>query len=172
MPQAIAILEVDGPHFTIRLFENLLRVDLKGSLRNEIEEALENKPILKETVGRILSIFVPLHVHLCDIDAVRVLQTGKLKVVLSHSRDTVIPLEPKDAEKLCDKLNELIPIAKKEEWERINRKRALMLKRAREHRRVKRGPSAYTTMPWYFPTEQVDNVPKLQPKKRRKRRMQ
>lgn len=60
MPEAIAILEVDGPHFTVRLYENLLRVDLKGSLKNEIEEALENKPILKETIGNILSTFAPL----------------------------------------------------------------------------------------------------------------
>ena len=34
-----AILEVDGPHFTVRLYENLLKIDLKGSLKNEIEEA-------------------------------------------------------------------------------------------------------------------------------------
>lgn len=171
MPKAIAILEVDNPHFTVRLFENLLRVDLKGSLRNEVQEALENKPILKETVGKILGIFAPLHIRLSDIDSVRVIQTGKIKIVLSHRRNIVIPLEPEDAERLSDKLNELIPKAKKEEWERIIRKRTLMRKRAREHARVKRGPSSYTTMPWYFPTEQIDNVPKLKYKKKRKRRM-
>jgi hypothetical protein len=171
MSKAIAILEVDNPHFTVRLFENLLRVDLKGSLRNEVQEALENKPILKETVGKILGIFAPLHIRLSDIDSVQVIQTGKIKIVLSHRRNIVIPLELKDAERLSDKLNELIPKAKREEWERIIRKRTLMRKRARQHARVKRGPSSYTTMPWYFPTEQIDNVPKLKHKKKRKRRM-
>lgn len=168
MPEAIAILEVDDPHFTVRLFENLLRVDLKGSLRNEIQEALENKPILKETVGKILGVFAPLHVRLSDIDSVHVVQTGKLRIVLSHRRDIVIPLELKNAQRLCDKLNELIPKAKKEEWERIIRKRTLTLKKAREHVRAKRRPSAYTTMPWYFPTEQINNVPKLKSKKKRR----
>lgn len=168
MPETIAILEVDDPHFTVRLFENLLRVDLKGSLRNEIQEALENKPILKETVGKILGVFAPLHVRLSDINSVRVVQTGKLKIVLLHHRDIVIPLELKNAQRLCDKLNELIPKAKKEEWERIIRKRTLKLKKAREHTRTKRRPSAYSTMPWYFPTEQVDNVPKLKSKKKKR----
>jgi hypothetical protein len=47
MPEVIPVLEVDRPHFTIRLYENLLKTDLKGSFKNEIEEALENKPVLK-----------------------------------------------------------------------------------------------------------------------------
>jgi hypothetical protein len=29
-------------------------------------------------------------------------------------------------------------------------------------------PSSYSTMPYYFPTEQVDNVGKLRPKRKRK----
>ena len=58
MPEAIAVLEVDNPHFTVRLYENLLKIDLKGSFKNEIEEALENKPILKETFGSVLGIFI------------------------------------------------------------------------------------------------------------------
>jgi hypothetical protein len=29
-------------------------------------------------------------------------------------------------------------------------------------------PSSYDTMPYYFPTEQVDNVGKLKPKRKRK----
>jgi hypothetical protein len=173
MPEATAILEVDGPHCTVRLYENLLKVDLKGSLKNKIEEALENKPILKETIGGILSIFVPLHMRLSDIDSAHVDKTGKLKIDLPHHRNILIPLERKDAQRLVDKLNELIPRAKKQELERIIRKRALMLKkRARKHGRAKRvPPSSYITMPYRFPTEQVDNVPKLQPRKKRKRRV-
>ena len=70
MPEAIPVLEVDRLHFTIRLYENLLKIDLKGSFKNEIEEALENKPVLKETIGSVLSVFVPLHIRLSDIDSV------------------------------------------------------------------------------------------------------
>jgi hypothetical protein len=29
-------------------------------------------------------------------------------------------------------------------------------------------PSSYDTMPYYFPTEQVDNVSRLKPKRKRK----
>jgi hypothetical protein len=31
-------------------------------------------------------------------------------------------------------------------------------------------PSSYITMPYYFPTEQVDIVKKIKPKKRRKKK--
>jgi hypothetical protein len=170
MPEATAILEVDGPHCTVRLYEKLLKADLMGSLKNEIEEALENKPILAETIGGVLSIFVPLHIRLSDINSANVDETGKLKIDLPHRRNILIPLERKDAQRLVDKLNELVTNAKKQEVERITRKRAPMLKRrARKHARAKRvPPSSYITMPYRFPTEQVDNVPKLQPRKKRK----
>jgi hypothetical protein len=111
MPEAIPVLEVDRPHFTIRLYENLLKIDLKGSVKNEIEEALENKPVLKETIGSVLSVFVPLHIRLSDIDSVHMEETGKVKINLQLHRNIVIPLERKDAERLVDKLNELIPKA-------------------------------------------------------------
>jgi hypothetical protein len=171
MRQATAILEFETPHFTAKLDENLLKIDLRGSLKNEIEEALENKPILKETIGSILSIFVPLHVRLSDVDSVQVDEKGKLKIDLPHHRNMLIPLEREDSQKLADKLNELIPKARKKELERTIRKRTLMLQeRAKKHARHKGvPPSSYVTMPWYFPTEQVDNVGKLRPRKRRKR---
>ena len=35
-------------------------------------------------------------------------------------------------------------------------------------KRKKIRPSSYDTMPWYFPTEQVDTVRKLKGKKRKK----
>ena len=54
MPKTIAVLEVEDPHFTIKLSNNLLKIDLKGSVKNELEEALENKPVMKETIGRML----------------------------------------------------------------------------------------------------------------------
>lgn len=166
MPKVIPVLEIDSPHFTVRLYENLLRIDLKGSFKNDIEEALENKPILKKTLGGILGIFVPLHVHLSDIDGVHMDETGKVKLRLPLHRDIVIPLERKDAQILVEKLNKMIPAAKRRNWERIIKNRARELKRKSK----KRGPSSYVTMPWYYPTEQVDIVKKLNLKKKKRKK--
>jgi len=167
MPEAIAVLEVENPHFIIRLYENLLRIDLKGSFKNEIEEALENKPILKETIGGILGIIVPLHIRLSDVNSVHMDETGKIRISLPHHRNIVIPLEREDAEKLVNKLNQLIPKAKT--WkikERIIRNRARRSKRKSKNV----PPSSYVTVPYYFPTEQVDIVSKLRPRKKKKKK--
>jgi hypothetical protein len=93
MQKAILILKVENPHFTIKLYENLLRIDLKGSFKNEVEEALENKPFLKETIGGLLGIFVPLHIRLSDIDSVHMDETGKVTINLPYHRHITIPLE-------------------------------------------------------------------------------
>lgn len=125
MSKATLVLEIDKPHFTVKLYENLLNIDLKGGIKNEIEEALENKPILRETIGAILSIFAPLHVRLCDIDSVYAEKTGKVKIVLPHRRDVDIPLELKEAKRLVSKLNQLIPKEKKKELDRVIRENRL-----------------------------------------------
>jgi hypothetical protein len=116
MPGTIKVLKVKNPHFTIILSEDLLKIDLKGSFKNEVEEALEHKPVLKETIGKILGIFVPLHIRINEIDSVDMDDTGKIMVRLPHHRDVVIPLENKEhAEKLVEKLNQLISKAKTEQ---------------------------------------------------------
>jgi hypothetical protein len=115
MPKTVTAVEVEDPYFTITLSNSLLKIDLKGSFKNEVEEALENKPVLKETIGRILGIFVPLHIRVSDIDSVHMNETGKIKVSLSHHRNIVIPFERKeDAEKLVENLNQLISSAEAE----------------------------------------------------------
>jgi len=115
MPKTVTTVEVEDPYFTITLSNSLLKIDLKGSFKNEVEEALENKPVLKETIGRILGIFVPLHIRVSDIDSVHMNETGKIKVSLSHHRNIVIPFERKeDAEKLVENLNQLISKAEAE----------------------------------------------------------
>ena len=86
MPKTTVLLEIEDIHFTIRLQEDLLKIDLKGSFKNEIEDALENKPVLKETIGKVLDIFVPLHIRVSDIDSVHMDETGKINVNLSHHR--------------------------------------------------------------------------------------
>jgi len=164
MPEHLAVFEVKDPHITVRLYENLLKIDLRGSFKNEIEEALENKPILKETLGKILGMFVPLHLRLSDIESVRMDETGKVKVKLPLHRNIVIPLERSDAEKLVQKLNQLIAITKKKNLERIVRARHL------KRRSKKTGVSSYVTVPYYFPTEQVDIVNKLRSRKKRRKK--
>ena len=118
------VFKVEDPHFTIRLYENLLKIDLKGSFKNELEEALENKPVLKETIGRVLGIFVPLHIRVSDLDSVHMDETGKIKVSLSHHRDIMIPFECKeDALALMEKLNQSISRAETEKIQEIKTKR-------------------------------------------------
>ena len=169
MPRTIKVLEVENPHFTIRLYDDLLKIDLKGSLKNEIEEALENKPVLKETIGSILGIFVPLHIRVSEINSVRMDETGKITVSLPHHRNIVIPLERKeDAEKLVEKLNQLISNAKTAKIkERIAIRRA-----KRKLKKKSRGvsPSSYSTVPYYFPTEQADIVDKLRRNRKKQKK--
>ena len=164
--KSTVILEIDKLHFTVRLYEDMLRIDLKGSFKNKVEEAFENKPILKETIGGILSIFAPLHIRLSSIKLVHMDKTGEVKVKLPYHQDVVIPLEPKEAEELVNKLNQLIPKAKRKDWQSILRKRTRHLKR--RSKRVP--PSSYVTLPYYFPAEQVDIVKKLKRKKKRRKK--
>lgn len=168
MPQEVAVLEVENPRLTIRLYENMLRIDLKGSFKNEIEEALENKPVLRETIGSVLGIFAPLHIRLSDIDSVHIDEKGKIKVILPHRRDVVIPLELKDGKRLLEKLNQLIPEAKTRELKERIMKRIGKRKAKKKPRGTP--PSSYVTTPYYFPTEQVDIVDKFGRRKRKRKR--
>jgi hypothetical protein len=122
MSETDSVLEIDHPHFIIRVTNDQLKIDVKGNVKNEIEEALENAPGLRETIGRILSVFVPLHIRLSDIDSVKMEKTGEVKIALPHRRDANIPLQTEEAEKLVSKLNQLIPEAKQREMERITMK--------------------------------------------------
>ena len=169
MPRTIMVLEVEDTHFTIRLYEDLLKIELKGNFKNEIEEALENKPVLKETIGRVLGIFVPLHIPIGDIDSVHMDETGKIKVGLSHHRSIVIPLERKeDAEKLVEKLNELTSKALDAKIKEDIAKKQAERKQKRKSKGV--SPSSYDTVPYYFPTEQVDIVDKFGRKRKKQKK--
>lgn len=168
MPKNTVVLEVEDPHFTIKLYDNLLKIDVKGSFKNEIEEALENKPVLKETVGRMLGLFVPLHIHVGDLDSVHMNEAGKIKVELSHHRSIVIPLESKvDAEKLVEKLNELTSKALDAKIKEDIANRQAKRKLKKKSKGV--SPSSYGTVPYYFPTEQTDIVDKLARKGKKRR---
>ena len=88
---------------------------MKGSFKNEVEEALENKPILKKTIGGILGIFVPLHIRLKDVDSVHTDDTGKVTINLPYRRHITIKLESKHAEEFVNRLNQLKQKAKDRE---------------------------------------------------------
>ena len=150
MPRTVKVLKVGNPHFTIKLSEDLLKIDLKGSFKNKIEEAIENKPVLKDTVGRILGIFVPLHIRVSEIDSVKMNETGKVKINLPYHRNIVIPFEHKEnAQKFVEKINQLIFDSKtakiKEHVEKKQTKRKQKLarekakKKAEEKKYAERG---------------------------------
>jgi hypothetical protein len=131
LSQAKAILEIDGPHFTLRLYENWLRIDLKGNTKNEIVEALENKPVLRQSIGNILDIFAPLHIHLSDIDSVNLDSAGKVKLVLPRHRDVALPLAVNEAKTFVDTLNPLIAKEKENEAQRAIEERKVAARRNR-----------------------------------------
>ena len=140
------VLEIDHPHFIIRVTNELLKIDVKGNVKNEIEEALENDPGLMETIGRILSFFVPLHIRLSDIDSVKMEKTGEVKIALPHHRDAKIPLQTEEAEKLVNKLNQLIPEAKQRDRERkIEEERAREI--AEEEKEIRKEPAQFLESP-------------------------
>lgn len=169
MPGAIIVFEVENPHFTIRLYDDLLKVDLKGSFKNEIEEALENKPVLKETIGNLLGIFVPLHIRLGEINSVNMDETGKIKVSLSYHRNIVIPFERKeDAAKLLEKLNQSISKVRMVKIKEYTAKKRAKRKLKRKQNRS--SPSSYDTVPYYFPTEQADIVDKRLRKRKKQKK--
>jgi hypothetical protein len=114
MSSDVEVLSIDEPNFVVRVYERSLRIDLKGSVKDEIADALENRPVLRESIGNILGVFVPLHVPLSDIDSVQMDEKGKVTIELPRHRDVVIQLQPENAKKLVDKLNQL-DIGKEEE---------------------------------------------------------
>jgi len=131
------VMEIDKPYFAVRLYNDVLQIDLKGSFKNEIEETLENKPFLRITIGSLLGIFVPLHIRLSHIDSARIVNKGKVKLILPYRREVLIPLAPKEAKRLVDNLNALIPVEKGKELERIIREHEPQ-KIVEERRRVER----------------------------------
>jgi hypothetical protein len=106
------VMVIDKPHFVVKLHETLLEVDLKEGVKKELEDVVEAKPILRETLGFLFQTVMPLDVRLKDIKSVNVDEKGRVKVVIPHRRDIVIPLKANESKRLVEKLNELIPIEK------------------------------------------------------------
>ncbi len=116
MSKELKVLKIENPHFLIRLSEHELRIDVKGSFKNEVEEALETQPVLKETIGKLMNVFVPLHIRLSEIDSVQLEDDRKVQLNIPYSRDVIIPFENiQNAKTFVEKLKEAILNAKLEQ---------------------------------------------------------
>jgi len=113
------IMAFDKPHFTVKLYPTLLKLDLKEGAMKKLEGFVESNPHLRESLGLLFQMVVPLDVPLKNIETVRMTDNGKVQIVTPHRRDLHITLEKDEAEKLVDKLNELIPVEKAKEADRI-----------------------------------------------------
>jgi hypothetical protein len=113
MAEEDLVLMFDKPHFVVKLYKDLLEVDLKEGARKEFEDVLEAKPFLRESLGFLFQTVVPLDVPLRDIESATVDKEWYTKISVLHRRDIVIPLLPEESQQLIDKLNKLVPLAKK-----------------------------------------------------------
>ena len=130
------VMVIDKPHFKVKLHQSLLEVDLKEGVKKELEDVAEASRILRGSLGFLFQNVIPLDVPLKDIESVEQNEKGQVKIKIPHRRDITIPLEPNESKKLISKLNELIPIEKQREIERIltseETKRKQALRRAEE----------------------------------------
>jgi len=106
------VMVIKKPHFTVKLHRTTLEVDLKEGVRKELEDVLEAKPILRESLGILFQTIIPLDVPLKDIESASVNKKGHVKVEIPLRKDIVIPLKPNESKRLVEKMNELIPIEK------------------------------------------------------------
>jgi hypothetical protein len=126
------VMVIDKPHFIVKLHTTLLEVDLKEGVKKELEDVAEANPILRGSLGFLFQNIIPLDVSLKDIESVELDKKGQVKIVIPHRKDITIPLEPDESKKLISKLNELIPIEKQREIERILASKEAEMEQARK----------------------------------------
>jgi len=117
------VMVFDKPHFVVKLYKTLLKVDIKEGARKKLEEFVESNPHLRDSLGLLFQMMIPLDVQLKEIQTVRLDKKGQVQIVIPNRRDIHIPLEKEEAEKLRDKLNELVPIETAKEDEKTRRAR-------------------------------------------------
>jgi hypothetical protein len=106
------VMVIDKPHFVVKLHTTLLQVNLKEGIRKDLEDVIEAKPILRDSLGLLFQTVIPLDVHLKDIQSVSINEKGHVKIAIPSRKDLVIPLNQNESRTLIEKLNELIPIEK------------------------------------------------------------
>jgi hypothetical protein len=117
------VMVINKPHFKVTLHPTRIEVDLKTGIRKQLEDFLESRPAVRESIGLLFQNIIPLDVALKDIDSVKVNKNG-VKLVLPMRKDIVIPLKSKDADRLVDKLNELISVEKEKVVEQMKESEA------------------------------------------------
>ena len=115
------VMVIKKPHFTVKLHKTLLEVDLKEGVKKKLEDVLEAKPILRESLGFLFQTIIPLDVPLKDIESVRVDRKGHVKVVVPSRRDIVIPLKPNESKRLVEKMNQWISVEKEKALQELQR---------------------------------------------------
>lgn len=105
-------MTIDRPDFVVTLHKDVLEVDLKEGAKKEFEDVVEAHPALRKTLGVLFQTVVPSDVELSEIESAEVDDKGQLKIVIPLHRDLIIPLGFDESQKLAEKLNELIPLAK------------------------------------------------------------
>jgi hypothetical protein len=89
-------------------------------------------------LGFIFQSVVPLDIPLKDIESVELDEKKQVKIRTHHRRDITIPLEASESKRLISKLEELIPLAKQREMERILASKEAKKELAREGMESKR----------------------------------
>jgi len=129
------VMIIDKPHFTVKLHKTLLEVDLKKGVKKALEDVLEAKPIIRESLGFLFQTIVPLDVPLKNIESANVDGRGQVKITIPSRKDIVIPLEPNESRRLVEKMNEFIPLEKERallELQRTMKIRAVFASRIAE----------------------------------------
>jgi len=103
---------IDKPHFVVKLHRTFLKVDLKEGLRRDLEQAVEGDHRMQRALSFVFQMFFPRDVHLKDIESVKMAKDGEVKVVIPHAKDLHIPLDPDEAQRFVEKINELIQVEK------------------------------------------------------------
>src|SRR5665647_2931139 len=123
MPTANTVLEVEDPHFTIRFCEDLLKIDLKESFKNELQVDLGDLQNEKEN----LTSFLQLHLKVSVSQVEDKLRVDSEKVSLQELQHVVNKfVYHRDlnnthwvsAEGSTVKINKLKVIEKKEKYEK------------------------------------------------------
>jgi len=120
------IVTIDKPHFVVKLYKDVLEVDLKEGAKKELEDVVEANPILRESLGILFQTVIPLDIALSRIESTEVDKDGRLKIVIPLRRDIIIPLDHNESKELVEKLNELVPLAKAKARARASRRSMLI----------------------------------------------
>lgn len=106
------VMTIEKPHFTVKLHKTLLQLHLKTGIKKELEDFLESKATLRDSLGFLFQTIIPLDVRLKDIESVNVEKKGQIKIAIPLRKDIVIPLELNESKRLVKKMKELILIEK------------------------------------------------------------